>query len=177
MTQYRVRFTRTQIVERAPPKGKSGFINEEIPAGTIKVINEASLKFWRDRGNPIEILETMTEEQAKERANQETALPNPTPATPAPTLPTKKAIKDVADAALQFLEAGSNEHAEPLAEALALLASSESRQVLDYSDDTQMVLQVAIEDLKTTGTIPNVKEVADAVTDVQQLTLPPSRRR
>lgn len=71
---YRIKFTRTAQIERAPKdKRRGGFDIELIPAGTVMTVNAASLNFWRSRGciqelgrvepavvNPFEALATNT---------------------------------------------------------------------------------------------------------------------
>lgn len=179
MTDYRVRFVRDVQVEKAPAPGKSGFVIETIEAGTEKTISDHSLKFWQDREQGKKIIEILGKVREGERAapsapKEQVIPPVPNPVT---TSPTKTDVRKVAESALAFLLGDLRETGSPLAEAIGLLLTPEVAELLEVQKDTRDVLEAALEDLQRDSTLAQASETRDALDEIRNLTLPPSKRK
>jgi hypothetical protein len=171
--RYRVRFIRDAQVERAhSDKKRGGFWLEIIPVGTVKEVNEASLRFWYARG-AVEIIEKLPERNPFE-------LPIVDDPAPVVTRITKAEIRRQAVEASNALSllTGPIDTAA-LLKHLEFLTIEDVLELLpEINSDSVVVLRAALADLQATGQMHvHPQELAEALADVEMQTRPPSMRR
>jgi hypothetical protein len=156
-----VRFKRDAIVERAHlDPGKGGFRHEIIPAGTIKKINYPSLRFWQDRGDFVEVLPEPESEQIETTEDKTTKAS------------VRRAVERIRSAIRE------SDFTAALVGLKEITSEPALNLVPELSSDSRMLLVAARDDLEDSGSLDvNEIELEEALTDVEQLLLPPSRRR
>ncbi len=164
----KVRFKRDAIVERAPlDPARGGFRREIISAGTIQRITHASLQFWRDRGDYVEI---MRDERPVPASGPVILSPFAHPEV------TKAGVRRTIEQVRTALQAQDQAGA---AGALgAMLCEAALELVPDLLSDTRMILEAARDDLSAGGGLAvNTQELEEALAEFDNMLLPPSRRR
>lgn len=170
--KYRIRFTKAQKVEQAPPEGKGGYVVKHIPLGTEMEVNDASLAFWQAR-NSIELLGRVEETRSVSPFGQQPYQPQP-PAKEEATPFTKTALKPVLDALLASFDKG--EQAALIAGLAALQLPLIENALVDLPQDQKMLLETAITDAGNGALLVNTIELRDVLLDALDVLLPPSRR-
>jgi hypothetical protein len=170
--RYRVRFIREAQVERAhADKSRGGYWIEKIPAGTVKEVNEASLRFWRAR-DAVEVIEKLPEGNPLVMDS----VPTVTDSVPLVTRITKAEIRRQAvEAANALTEAKES----VLLKHLEFLTIDDVLELLpDINPDSVVILGAALADLQATGQLHvHPQELSEALVDVEMQTKPPSMRR
>jgi hypothetical protein len=180
MADYRVKFLRDFAEERAPKKpGASGFEIHTIPEGTEKTISEHSLRFFEERakasGKPI--VKVLGKDRETSATAGQTTVQLVPPQTSQTVIPTKTEIRQVAESAMKLLQGDLRQTAANLSEAIGLLLVPDVLELLSVQPDTVIVLESAQEDLKAGPSLHQSQEVQDALAQIHNLTLPPSKRK
>ena len=165
MDKFRVKFTRAAQVEVPPalPR-RTGYDIIPIPAGTEKEVNVASLRFWQARGC-VEVLGRV-KPPVVEASEVETKL-------------TKKAIGELVFPLVLLLE--TFQAVDKVPDDLAIRVALEALDLEVIEDvvnheltaDTTDILKASVADLGSISCL----DLLDALREVYDLTLPPSRRK
>lgn len=168
---YRIRFDEDVREKRAHADAKKGgFRTIVIPRGTERVINRASLDHHRARGVKLSVLE-----EVPDSARSWSQEPVPQSSAPQPAPLTKLRVRDLVDAVLAAISAND---VKATAEALrALLVSDLGEVVPEIPDDTLALLRAALEDLDKGRLDVHPTEFGEALGEIKNLTLPPSKRK
>lgn len=164
---YRIKFIQDVITRRAHQDGKrGGYRQETIRAGTELVVKPSSYNYWTAKG-VVELI-------GKEEVPSVFSLPADTVEHKGVT---KTELRDIVSSARNKLE-GAFPHTA--SEDLRKIEIDET--VEDYlkelDDDVVMLFKAAIADAATRGEISvNAGELNEALLDVEDVLLPPSRRK